>query len=420
MAPSSPATSILELLTHPNPSLSHRIPKSKTNTRGALWYWPRQIKKLEEFEDVNILKTIFGGLLLQEARRRDRIFDPYPRLHPQVDCIISSEDDTKELINKWNKSIVTAALDPIQDIFHPVIWSKGDPPSVKEALPSPPQDHEKQRHQPYRQSSSKARRPRIQSLSRLQPDSGSIASTPLSSKAGGAVISNRQERFPKEYKPSTKWKSERIFQGGLLDDSGSFMRGKTSDNYAWPIRQAYTYCIQNMCRYGCILTCEEAFIFRIMPREDKSVKSSQDVTLLRNELINNGLMEYVSIPWKNHSRGQTRLLNVWTVNLALWFVHILAGNNFEVEWNYVGLTAETLTASQSADSQNQSKLDSPTDEQFDENEQLEVEDDNRSATSEESEVAELLNSSTAKRKRDSDDDSDVEGIHLSFSKRQFV
>jgi hypothetical protein len=28
-----------------------------------------------------------------------------------------------------------------------------------------------------------------------------------------------------------------------------------------------------MCRYGCILTAEEAFIFRIMPREDKSSKS---------------------------------------------------------------------------------------------------------------------------------------------------
>ncbi|KAI1039338.1 hypothetical protein LB505_008562 [Fusarium chuoi] len=62
MALSLPATSILELLTHPNPSVSHQIPKSKTNTRSPRYYYPRQIKKWEELEDVNILKDVFGGL----------------------------------------------------------------------------------------------------------------------------------------------------------------------------------------------------------------------------------------------------------------------------------------------------------------------------------------------------------------------
>lgn len=273
MALSLPATSILELLTHPNPSVSHQIPKSKTNTRSPRYYYPRQIKKWEELEDVNILKDVFGGLLLKEACRRGRTLDPYPRLHSQADCTIRDEDDTRDLIHKWNKSIVTTALDPIQDSFHPVIWSKGDPPSGKEAFPSPPQQEEKKRHQPLRKGSSKATHTRLQSLSRLRPDSGSIASSPVSCKVGDISISTCQERFPKEYKISTKWKSERIFNRGLVDDSGCFIKGKTNDNYAWPIRQAYTYCIQNMCRYGCILTAEEAFIFRIIPREDKSSKS---------------------------------------------------------------------------------------------------------------------------------------------------
>jgi hypothetical protein len=439
MALPSPATSILELLTHPNPSLSHRIPKSKTNTRSPLYYWPRQIKKWEELEDINILKHIFGGVLLQEACRGDRTLDPYPRLHSQADCIIRNEDDTRDLINKWNKSVVTAALDPIQDLFHPVIWSKGDPPSGKEAFPSPPKQHEKQRHQPLRKGSAKTTHTKLQSLSRLQPDSGSIASSPLSSKAGDTTISDCQERFPKEYKISTKWKSERIFNGGILDDSGVFMRGKTSDNYAWPIRQAYTYCIQHMCRYGCILTGEEAFIFRIMPREDKSseslsfrdfptfhwltrlVNNSQNVNLLRNELINNGLMEYVSIPWKNYSQGQRSSLDAWTVNLALWFMHILAGNNFEVEWSYVDLTSEALIISKPAESHGQPKAASSSRAHSDDEEQQGAgQDDNGSVTSEDSKVTEILNSSTTKRKRDSDDDSDFEGIHLSFTKRQFV
>ncbi|KAF5723639.1 Aquaporin PIP-type [Fusarium mundagurra] len=148
-------------------------------------------------------------------------------------------------------------------------------------------------------------------------------------------------------------------------------------------------------------------------------KKSQNINLLRNELINNWLMEYVSIPWKNYSQGQRRTLDVWTVNLALWFMHVLAGNNFEVEWSYVDLTAETLVASQLVDAGDQPKA-SGLERSSDDGQHGGVEDDNGSVTSEESEVTGILNSSTTKRKRDSDDDSDFEGIHLSFSKRQFV
>lgn len=52
---------------------------------------------------------------------------------------------------------------------------------------------------------------------------------------------------------------------------------------------------------------------------------------LREELGRNGLLEYVSIPWENHhhrredGQGQEK----WTINLALWFVHILAGYNHQ-------------------------------------------------------------------------------------------
>ena len=45
-------------------------------------------------------------------------------------------------------------------------------------------------------------------------------------------------------------------------------------------------------------------------------------------------MEYVSIPWDNHSEGSTGATEVWTVNLALWFLHVLAGHHFEAAWSY--------------------------------------------------------------------------------------
>jgi hypothetical protein len=271
MAQSAPATSILELLTYPNPTIHHRKTKSKTNSRNPTYYWPKQIKKWEEFADADILKSVFGGSLLREACQSDRNLPPYPQLHSQAYCIVSDESGTRDVIHNWNKWIVSAALDPIQHIFHPAIWSKGDSPKDKDKHPLPPRQEEQGRNPPSRRSSNKARQPRSQSLSRLQPDSGSVAWSPLSPNSDIAD-SSLQERFPKEYKPSTKWKSEGVFRGGLLDNNGKFLRGKISHNLAWPLRQAYTYCIQHMCRYGCILTCEEAFIFRIMPREEKPGK----------------------------------------------------------------------------------------------------------------------------------------------------
>lgn len=45
-------------------------------------------------------------------------------------------------------------------------------------------------------------------------------------------------------------------------------------------------------------------------------------------------MEYTSIPWTNQARAGEKHPSEWTVNLALWFMHILAGNNFRVGWDY--------------------------------------------------------------------------------------
>ncbi|KAI6767670.1 hypothetical protein HG530_005679 [Fusarium avenaceum] len=416
MAQSAPATSILELLTHPNPTIHHRKPKSKTNSRKPTYYWPKQIKKWEEFEDADILKSVFGGSLLQEACQSNRNLPPYPQLHSQAYCIVSDEPDTRDVIHNWNKWIVSAALDPIQHVFHPAIWSKGDPPKSKDKHPLPPRQEERGRNPPSRRSSNRARQPRSQSLSRLQPDSGSVAWSPLSPNSDIADLI-LQERFPKEYKPSTKWKSEGVFRGGLLDNNGKFLRGKISHNLAWPLRQAYTYCIQHMCRYGCILTCEEAFIFRIMPREGKPA----DVKVLRNELINNGLMEYVAIPWDNHSSGSKEHISAWTVNLALWFVHILAGNNFEVSWSYVDLTAETLVLSQPDVDIEQSPSASKKVQDIQVARDKQDEEDERSETSEESDTTNIRTPLISKRKRNTDDEEEEEdGFHLSFSKRQNI
>ncbi|KAI8716382.1 hypothetical protein NCS52_00931700 [Fusarium sp. LHS14.1] len=409
MPGTNPATSILELLTYPNPTVSHRPPKRKTNTRNQKWHAPKQIKKWDEFHDFNVFKASFGGRLLEEARREGRNLPAYPDIDYETNCIERNEDDTRELYAIWTKKIVTAALHPIRQDFHSAIWSKGDPPS-DDQLSEPPPRPEKQRQQPPRECSIGARTLQMQSLQGLRPDSGTVLRNTSPPSGDPDPASYRLERFPKEYKPAEKWKSKWMAQVPLINESGEWERGRLSHDLAWPIKQAYTYCIQNMCRYGCILTCHEAFIFRIRPRRIEPANGSPDTKLLKRQLIRDGLMEYISIPWANHCQGDLESHETWTINLALWFMHILVGNQYEVCWRYDRLQDETLAAQRL-----------PQDESLTHEDRDEDEDDDESSDSDASDETVPFDESlfTRLRKRKRDEDAE-EGINHSFSKRQFL
>lgn len=259
------ATSLLELLTYPNPTIKHERKGSKTNSRNPQWLVPKKAVKWDEFEDFSVLEDAFGGHLLREARRGGRELR-LPKIRPDIDCRVGDEKKTRMMIEKWTKEIVTAALDPIQHTYHPVIWDQGDPPSDDKPS-SPPRRPSKKRNQPSRQCSRKARGSRKISLKRLVPDSGSVDRTPPLPGHHPRPPHSRVEKFPKEYKPAFKWNSKG-FEDEVVHDDGTWDDDESFNNYALPVRQAYTYCIQNMCRYGCIITCDEAFIFRVSPLEN--------------------------------------------------------------------------------------------------------------------------------------------------------
>lgn len=63
---------------------------------------------------------------------------------------------------------------------------------------------------------------------------------------------------------------------------------------------------------------------------------------MQNLLVDDGLMEFVSIPWDNHRNVASNEYKSLTVNLALWFVHVLAGNCHAVDWTYNPLCSEQL------------------------------------------------------------------------------
>jgi hypothetical protein len=53
-------------------------------------------------------------------------------------------------------------------------------------------------------------------------------------------------------------------------------------------------------------------------------------------------MEYVSIPWDDTQKGKDNDPKRLTMNLSLWFIHILAGNEHEVALEYGELRNEML------------------------------------------------------------------------------
>lgn len=130
-------------------------------------------------------------------------------------------------------------------------------------------------------------------------------------------------------------------------------------------------------------------------------------------------MEYVSIPWENHWEGGEESQETWTINLALWFVHILAGNNYEARWAYGRLEDEKLVALTAIEDQADPEAvnaregenrDSDQDEEEEENSDLSNDSDESEAT------MPFHTSPGTKRKRDSEE----EEYDLSFSKRQLL
>jgi hypothetical protein len=339
--------SILELLTKENPTVTHGETKSKTLTQSSWWWTPQQLQPWTEFS-YETLSAVFNGRLLAYAREERCQLPDYPYLHPRY-CKVSNEGGTRDLIMKWNHTIVSAALDFTDPEFSPAFWvgEKGDSESDRE------DEENEEGGSSFKKKTQKSKKKKMRKKKRvLFPDGGAGA------EAQGEPL--RGERLPKDYKPALKWRSQMIFENNLVDRNGMWKeRSNMMRMEVRPIRQVYTYCISRRCRYGCILTTKEIFIFRISPRVGAKRHSKgifQPFTTFSNSfpvntrsttrtgvedlersLINDGLMEYISIPWENHNNGDSLTYNQLTINLATWFIHVLAGNNHEVDWWYPAL-----------------------------------------------------------------------------------
>jgi hypothetical protein len=77
---------------------------------------------------------------------------------------------------------------------------------------------------------------------------------------------------------------------------------------------------------------------------DRQISEVKPSIFCASTLIENGEMEYVSISWASQGEVDNNMeqKSSWTVNLALWFIHILAGDQYEARWQYGKLGDEKL------------------------------------------------------------------------------
>lgn len=118
------------------------------------------------------------------------------------------------------------------------------------------------------------------------------------------------------------------------------------EDQARPLRQTHMYCVQASARYDFIITCDEVLLMRVSPlgqaKPERPGISPQEV--VQDSMMDHGRLEYRSIRWGVHRDAQQSLdgFEELTVNFSLWILFILAGNSWQIGWDYKPLEQECL------------------------------------------------------------------------------
>ncbi|KAI1274740.1 hypothetical protein F5Y07DRAFT_204659 [Xylaria sp. FL0933] len=355
VAPAPPAHSIFEYLTTKNPNISHK------NSEGPLtlnlqYLMPRRLKPWNEF-NFDTMEQIFDRQLMTECMRRRLMHHIYPPLDPNRDLIEKSEDSTRWILKSWTIPMVNTALAAVSGSLSPVFWTAqglAEPPESD--IPSSRSDRGRTTttNRPIRQARERSLSTRKGRKARsFIPDGGGLSLGSLSSLAAQTARRGHKkplkcaDRLPKEVKPGTKWTSEPLALGKIVDENGDWLDSMKWNRLSAPLRQIYTYCVQAKSRYGCIVTSKEVIAVRIKVDEGDGSLEDENPSIqerdLTSSLISHGLMEWKSIKWSEHrQQGENEEYRELTTSMALWVMHILAGNDNEIRQGYSPLIDEKL------------------------------------------------------------------------------
>ncbi|KAI9149998.1 kinase-like protein [Paramyrothecium foliicola] len=300
--------SIWEYLTIKNPPVI-TPQKSKPPSSRPYSFTPMRLKTWHEF-NMSTFEQIFGKQLMQEARQKRDMLEVIELGDRELHVFNDLTSDS--LLQQWNMPMTKHALHAVRDTLHPTGWQ-----------------------------SNTDRRTAAAEISNIQlPASTAMSECEICRQRDQQSPWNTDERLPKVHTSYPKFNSARILP--LVNSEGYWDMKKANRHDISLIKEAYTLCVVKGCRYGCILSTHEAFIFRVSPVVELMDMDETKNADLQQVLCDQGLMEWVSVPWEIHRRDDIEDFQDLTINFSLWVLHILAGNRHEVDWQYLPLGEETL------------------------------------------------------------------------------
>lgn len=346
---------LLYYLSTENPTLADFCKRgSNTKSGKTPWDIPRQIQEWADF-DYQSLDSIYKGALGNVLRFP---FDLQPPENPdETSREIHSEEDMTSIVVLWNKRIVSTGLDVAQQKIgakmpHEKICmcqGKQAQPPLKVPEMLDPESKGKKQNQKHR-----------------NPDwAGKKGSTvnPNEPRRKAKKATKAKNLLPGDTKVSRKWKSADLIEGDIN------MADVKNKRWFQPVGQIYTYCVRLNARYGYIITDKELVVFRIRPRPQtgasqeevstgKKKKEQDEYRTLDPNIIasspepkdfaeeapdpatralTDGVMEYKVIPWSSHTPTSEENPQEMTVNLALWWLYMMAAESSAIEEDYLPL-----------------------------------------------------------------------------------
>ena len=328
------AESILDYLRSDNPMVScvnypeddkPQIKKANmSNTTNVGYLQPKYIWEWEEF-DYNSLEAIYDGQLRDAlARKPSNVLTDHSAIPHLPFCEIHDENSLEALLVRWNQSVVSDALKKTQDLL------------------GAGHSHSKI----YMVRGGQANR-----LPGIVPDWAGVQRSDSRPCRPSSIL-------PGDTKVSWKWSSQKI-QTGETEDT------YLEDDWLEPIKQIYTYCCRLEARYGYIITEKELVVVRIRPVSQSDIWSpvnTQDSLLSssspRNGVVaaslmpsyssarnasatleRGGTLEFKAIPWSSAATNADTCENSLTINLALWWLHMMALESHQIDYWYPPLAA---------------------------------------------------------------------------------
>ena len=320
--------SLFDYLTSPNPVLDNRhCPRGpNSRTSKAVWRFPRVIEPWKDF-NLASLTSIYGGIFQNVVHQHFDLID-FSRIPEFPFCQVADEDSLEALLIKWNQSVVSEALLASQD----KLGDAWPPPNILMARGG-------QANYPG-------------SNSAYRPDWGGLQLTVAQEEKG----LKSPNLLPGDTKLSSKWTSREL--ADIDKESEDESKKPRSINiqkvmgtdWARPIRQVFTYCLVANVRYGFIITDRELVVLRISAVDQNSAEatdesqgsldSAPDATPTKSPKA--GKMQYKVIPWSTENANMGRAPGKLTINLALWWLHMLAAENSKIHRLYTPLSEMVL------------------------------------------------------------------------------